>query len=698
MPVAKNSCCYHDIASFCNVVSTQQKQSGFFSYYHLNAQSLRNKEEELDSFLSSVDYNFDVLAFCETWFSGDSDIVQFDGYNCEALCRKDRRGGGVALYVKNKFSYNVMPEYSVINPHFESLFITANVFTLGVIYRPPSGSLEEFHNFFEPMLEYFSSFKSPVIILGDLNINILNQTDSVRDFLDILSLNGFSNLIDVPTRITATSESLIDLCLTNLDKSDVNAGVLTTAISDHMSLYCLIPKHSVHRVKPIATSYSIRPITTSCINNFRQLVSSIDWGRIMQETDPNAIYGAFFDKIIGAYDRAFPTKIIKKSKKARKPWITNALLRRIKEKNKLFHKFIGNRDLRMLMEYKKIRNRLSSDIKKSRITYYANKFAEIYFDPQKTWRTIKDLLRKTRTAAPKEIKIDGQILTDNALANEFNRHFLTFGASEVTTCVDFETYIEHNLPQTLFLYPVTQVEIVGIINSLKSNVSCGFDGIKVAPIKAVSDLLCDVVCHLMNTILFTGIFPDKMKIAKVSVLHKGGALDCIYNYRPISVLPLFSKIAEKVINTRITQHLCKRNLITEYQYGFRQGKSTESALLSIREKIATNIENQLYTIGIFLDFNKAFDSIKHPILFAKLPYYGIRGVPLQLLHSYLTNRRQFVVINNLQSDTELINYGVPQGSILGPTLFLLYINDIVNIPLTSDIVLYADDTNVFFHV
>ncbi|MDD9361389.1 MAG: reverse transcriptase domain-containing protein, partial [Anaplasma sp.] len=114
------------------------------------------------------------------------------------------------------------------------------------------------------------------------------------------------------------------------------------------------------------------------------------------------------------------------------------------------------------------------------------------------------------------------------------------------------------------------------------------------------------------------------------------------------------------------------------------------------EKLIHNIENKLYTKGIFLDFNKAFDSIKHNILFNKLPYYGIRGVSLKLLRSYLSNRTQFVVINNIASGTDNIRYGVPQGSILGPIMFLLYINDIVLIPNTPDIVLYADDTNVFF--
>lgn len=187
-----------------------------------------------------------------------------------------------------------------------------------------------------------------------------------------------------------------------------------------------------------------------------------------------------------------------------------------------------------------------------------------------------------------------------------------------------------------------------------------------------------------------------MKLARVCIIHKGGTLTNLNNYRPISVLPLFSKIAEKVINTRFSKYFLYNNIITSCQYGFQKGKSTETALLCIKNKIISNIENRLYTLGIFLDFRKAFDSIKHDILLGKLQRYGIRGLALELIKNYLSARRQFTSLNGFTSQTSLIQYDVPQGSILGPLLFLAYINDIVNIPRTPDIILYADDTNVFF--
>lgn len=281
------------------------------------------------------------------------------------------------------------------------------------------------------------------------------------------------------------------------------------------------------------TTTTTRLVTEGNIEYFRQLVSSIDWSELSHSTDPNVLYDLFLNTIIEVNVRASPAVTIKKSKKARMPCITRDILQRIKARNERFNKFILCRDLSILKEFKIVRNELGSDIKKSRIRYYTGKFADIFFDPQKTWRTVKGLLRGTQNIIPTEMRVGEQTLSGKALADEFNRHFLTFGASPLSTSEDFEKYIKHNIQHTMFLYPTSPTEIVSLIGSLKNNCSCGFDGIKAAPIKAVSNLICDVVCHLTNLVLSSGIFPEKMKTARISVLHKGGAVDSVSNYRPI---------------------------------------------------------------------------------------------------------------------------------------------------------------------
>lgn len=215
-------------------------------------------------------------------------------------------------------------------------------------------------------------------------------------------------------------------------------------------------------------------------------------------------------------------------------------------------------------------------------------------------------------------------------------------------------------------------------------------------IKHVIPLVREKVCQICNNMLESGVYPDALKVAKVVLINKGGDEQDLNNYRPISILPLFSKVFEKIINVRLSKYLKKNGIISEAQYGFQKGKSTEMALIHIRDKMVQNFERNLYTVGIFLDLSKAFDSIHHEILLNKCFLYGIRGIAFNLIESYLSGRYQYVKMHGAESRKGLIIYGVPQGSILGPLLFLLYINDIVNIPNTPNIVLYADDTSIFF--
>lgn len=197
--------------------------------------------------------------------------------------------------------------------------------------------------------------------------------------------------------------------------------------------------------------------------------------------------------------------------------------------------------------------------------------------------------------------------------------------------------------------------------------------------------------------LVSGDFPHELKLAKVIPVFKGGGATDIHNYRPISLLPIFSKLYERMINDRLTSFFRKYDIITKEQYGFQKHKSTEQALLHIKDKIVENIENKQLTLGLFLDFKKAvFDTVQHDILLKKLEKYGIRGIALKLIETYLENRQQYVFINNIASIELRTQHGVPQGSILGPLLFLVYVNDITIIPGSPDLVMYADETNVFF--
>lgn len=692
--MAELSCSYHDAVSFRRILARIRCQQNLVSIFCLNAQSLRNKYVEVSLYMEELKYNFDVLAFTETWFSNKNDVVQFDHYRSESIFRRSKRGGGLALYIADGISYRVITEYTVITDDYECLAVAGKAFTVAVIYRPPSRPLSVFLQFLERLSEYLLSLNLQVAIVGDFNINMLVSDAASTDLLELISSVGLTNVIDVATRVTNTSHSLIDLCLTRSLDGCMCAGVLSAGISDHMPVFCFLP--GANACQSAVEKVFRRFINERSCGMFRQTLSTLTWANVLNTANPNEAYDLFLEVFTEAYDCVFPLIEQKQFRKARKPWVTRELLKKMKFRDRLFHEFIKTKDIGKLLKYKKLRNNLTTELKKARSLYYMNKFSAAYDKPQQTWTLLRSLVSRNKVTVPDEIIADGCSYSGTSLADKFNSYFLMSGESLLPRS-SFKAYIKDKVPTSIFLAPTSPYEVESIIKKMKNTCASGFDDINVRPVKETADIISIPLTHICNAILSSGIFPEKMKIARVCAVHKGGAWDVLGNYRPISVLTVFSKIIEQIINNRFSSFFTVNNVIANEQYGFQKGKSVENALLDIKEKLITNIENHSYTLGIFLDFKKAFDSVKHDILFNKLELYGIRGIALDLVKSYLLNRRQFVTINNFKSTSEIIRYGVPQGSILGPLLFLAYINDIVLVPETPNIVLYADDTNVFFH-
>ena len=308
---------------------------------------------------------------------------------------------------------------------------------------------------------------------------------------------------------------------------------------------------------------------------------------------------------------------------------------------------------------------------------------------------------KNSSDIPEEFVCNGnKVINSKDIANGFNDFFVNIGpklANKIekpnNACI--YDYMGSKNCNTIFLEVVTSQELGTIVNKLKNKTSFDADGVNMSVVKNIYHVIADPLTFICNLSLTSGVFPDKMKIAKVIPLFKSGDKNVYTNYRPVSLLPQFSKVLEKVFSKRLNNFLEKYELLSNSQYGFRNKRSTSQALLHLTEKLTKSLDNKSITVGVFIDLKKAFDTIDHSLVLNKLEYYGIRGVTLNWLQSYLSNRKQFVTVNGIESKNLNVKCGVPQGSILGPILFILYINDICNCSKIMNFILFADDTNSF---
>ena len=284
------------------------------------------------------------------------------------------------------------------------------------------------------------------------------------------------------------------------------------------------------------------------------------------------------------------------------------------------------------------------------------------------------------------------------IADAFNNYFVNIGPNLSSKIPEKGTQYRKYMPKgneySLFLLPATDKEVTNIIKQLKDGAS-GRDGITSLSLKLVSDDIAKPLTRIVNLSFSQGVFPNELKIALVSPLYKAKDPMFFSNYRPISLLSTFSKILERLMYNRLLDFLDKYKILNKYQFGFRRKHSTYMALIILLENLTKALENGESAIGIFLDFQKAFDTVNHSILLDKLYIYGIRGPALSWITSYLSNRCQYVVYNGYESERKYINCGVPQGSILGPLLFLIYINDLPAVSKLFMPILFADDTNLF---
>ena len=345
----------------------------------------------------------------------------------------------------------------------------------------------------------------------------------------------------------------------------------------------------------------------------------------------------------------------------------------------------------------------STCIKDAEIKYYQELFENKKHASLNFWKGLGKSLgtkNKPRSNISKLIIDGNEITDDNAMSNAMNDYFCSIGQNIANTMnsgnTDFRQYLQNRIQNTFYLKPIIPNDVLKEIDKLKTKKSSGPDNLPNKIIKESKYNLIEPLTILYNSVFLHAKYPDKWKLAKVIALHKKGSLSLPENYRPISLLDCFGKILERLIYKQMFSFITKYSILFIYQYGFRHGHSTTLALIDIIDTIKKRLDNGDYGIGIFIDIKKkAFDTVNHEILLTKLEHYGFRGHSLQLLQSYVSDRKQYTRINGVTSTVQSLNYGVPQGSVLGPLLFLLYVNDIQYCIDKNKIKLFADDTGIF---
>ena len=623
--------------------------------------------------------------------------------------------GGVGIFIKNTCSFRELPQYKLQCANVENIWLEVakdqSKLIVGGIYRHPNQPVKEFRSHFGEILDQLSTQKLPTVVAGDINIDFIRCTDHTEtaEYLNNLLENSFMPMILMPTRITTHSATLIDhiYFYGGYDRKGFTckSGNFLTDITDHLANYFLLmndkPLHCNRR--PMTRVFSQKNKS-----KFEQELACCNWNKLFAETDPNSAFDIFSSAITRLFNKHFPlTRVSRKCAKD-KPWVTRALKRSSLIKSRLYRKWLASGKIEDQTKYKNYKRVFTKVADEAESLYYQNLFNTTENSMKKLWRNLNLVCsfkkNKTQTAVNKIIVNGREITEPLEICNEFNNYFCTVGEKLVDKLPknlainkQFGDYCNKSVLNSMVCESIDRDELLKLIMNLQNSKSPGFDNIGPKLIKEMAYSFVDPLLHIYNLSFASGIVPDQLKLAKVVPIYKKGERHTTNNYRPISLLSVFNKLLEKLMHTRLYSFLQKNDILYHYQFGFRRNHSTSLALIEVVDSIIKHMANDDIVLGIYLDLQKAFDTVNHDILLSKMYNYGIRGSVYNWFHSYLNNRRQYTTIGNCSSDIKVVRCGVPQGSVLGPLLFLIYVNDICNAVPGEKVKLFADDTNIFVH-
>ena len=699
----------------------KQSKSTHFSSYFVNIDGNTTNFNNLLVELTRIDHQFSVIGIAETNTDKPlANLFQIPGYNSfyQSTIEDKVKGTGVALYVADYLIAEEMDNLGLCTPDIESLFVQIShplsnqTLICGVIYRPPSGNFQNFIKEFDNICTLLP--KSGVRLIGDYNADLL-KINSTHDgsknptiFEDSFIKAGLTPVISIPTHTRINCRpSCIDNILTSDTDKLVLSGCIKDQIGEHMPIFEFtdIKFEGENDKKAKTTKYY--EFSNENINKFVDILENELSN--LKISNKFSEFTDIFGKALDSTCKLEKPKVTKRTT-LNNPWISESIVSAVNRKHELkddwvksISKVAPKGNIQLYDIFSNYRRVLKYVINSAKKLYDCNRISEHKTDRKKTWQIINELRGKSKKSIKPSMVIDNKKITDRRMiANHFNNYFNSI-ASKLNESVlsanvsdsRFQSFVDFLMPSnenSIFLDDCSPEELLEIISQFDNNKA---SDIPVRVIKKAAHIISPVLANYFNLLMAEGTFPDVLKVGRVTPVFKKGNPEDVGNYRPVSTLPIFGKIFEKVMYSRIYNFALSQGIIDKNQFGFRKSHSTCHAVNYSVRIIEESLRKKNHILGIFIDLSKAFDTIDHSTLLTKLERYGIRGNANSLIKSYLSNRTQHIEVLGEKSDPLMIKYGVPQGSVLGPLLFLLYINDISNCSNLGIFVLFADDTNIF---